>query len=190
MATILFFNQPEQGHINPTLPLVAELVRRGNRVLYYSLEDFKQAIEHAGTTFQNYGKAYPFDHTRADENGFKNFLQLLQVSQLVLEHLLTEIAAEQPDYIIYDQLAMWGQYIAQILHVPAICSMPMFVLTPRLILTQLRSLAEEIMIGPTFAQASARIGASLREAGGYFRAADEIEQFMHDRSSRNLVEKN
>jgi len=67
MATILFFNQPEQGHINPTLPLVAELVRRGDRVIYYSLEDFKQAIAYTGATFQSYGEAYPFDHTRADE---------------------------------------------------------------------------------------------------------------------------
>jgi len=161
MATILFFNQPEQGHTNPTLPLVAELVRRGNRVIYYSLEDFKQAIEHAGATFQSYGEAYPFDHTRADENGFKNFLQLLMVSQLVLEHLLTQIAAEKPDYIIYDQLAMWGQYIAQILQVPSICSMPMFVLTPRLILTQpsmaflrLRSLKVELQINAIAAKIS------------------------------------
>ena len=150
MATIHFFNQPEQGHINPTLPLVTELIQRGDQVTYYTHEDFKPAIEHTGAIFRNYGNSYPFDHTRADENGFKVFLQLLQVSQLVLEHLLPQISAEKPDYIIYDQLAMWGQYIAQILHVPAICSMPMFVLTPRLILTQpslallrLRSLAVE-----------------------------------------------
>jgi MGT family glycosyltransferase len=161
MVTILFFNQPEQGHINPTLPLVAELVRRGNRVIYYSLEDFKQAIERTGATFQSYQEAYPFDHTRADENGFKVFLQFLQVSQLVLERLLPQIAAEKPDVVIYDQLAMWGQYIAQILHVPAICSMPMFVLTPRLILTQpsmiflrLRSLNVERQIHATAAKIS------------------------------------
>lgn len=163
MATILFFNQPEQGHTNPTLPLVAELLRRGERVIYYSLEDFKPAIERTGATYRSYCEAYPFDHTRADENGFKVFLQLIQVSQLILERLLPQISAEKPDYIIYDQLAIWGQYIAQILHVPAICSMPMFVLTPRLILTQpsmallrLRSLTVERRIHATAAEISAQ----------------------------------
>jgi len=29
MALLLFFNLPEVGHTNPTLPVVAELVRRG-----------------------------------------------------------------------------------------------------------------------------------------------------------------
>ena len=58
MATILFFNQPEQGHINPTLPLVAELIRRRDQVTYYSLEDFKPAIEHTCATFRSYGDCY------------------------------------------------------------------------------------------------------------------------------------
>jgi hemoglobin-like flavoprotein len=47
MATILFFNQSEQELINPTLPLVAELGRRVERVIYYSLEDFKPALDPA-----------------------------------------------------------------------------------------------------------------------------------------------
>jgi UDP:flavonoid glycosyltransferase YjiC (YdhE family) len=47
MTTILFFNQPEQGHINPTLPLVAEPGRRGEQVIYYSLGDFKPALDPA-----------------------------------------------------------------------------------------------------------------------------------------------
>jgi UDP:flavonoid glycosyltransferase YjiC (YdhE family) len=77
-----------QGHTNPTLPLVAELVRRGEHVIYYSLEDFQPAIEQTGATFRSYGAAYPFDPTSAYENQFENLLQFLQVSQLVLEQLL------------------------------------------------------------------------------------------------------
>jgi UDP:flavonoid glycosyltransferase YjiC (YdhE family) len=53
----------------------------------------------------------------------------------------------------------------------------------------LKSLAEEIITNSAFERASARIGTSFRGAGGYIRAADEIEQFMHDRSSKNLIEK-
>ena len=40
MAKVLFFNLPAHGHVNPTLPLVAELVHRGEHVIYYSSEAF------------------------------------------------------------------------------------------------------------------------------------------------------
>src|SRR5215467_14749447 len=52
MAKVLFFNLPAHGHTNPTLPLVAELVRRGEHVIYYSSEAFRPAIEQAGATFR------------------------------------------------------------------------------------------------------------------------------------------
>ena len=55
MATILFCSLPAQGHTNPTLPLVTELVRRSEKVIYYSLEDFQPVIERTGATFRSYG---------------------------------------------------------------------------------------------------------------------------------------
>ena len=55
MATILFCSLPAQGHTNPTLPLVTELVRRGEKVIYYFLENFQPAIEQTGATFHSYG---------------------------------------------------------------------------------------------------------------------------------------
>jgi len=51
MSKVPFFNLPALGHTNPTLPLVAELVRRGEQVIYYSSPAFQQAIEQTGATF-------------------------------------------------------------------------------------------------------------------------------------------
>jgi MGT family glycosyltransferase len=135
MATLLFFNHPAHGDTNPTLPLVTELVRRGQRVIYYSSEDFQQAIEQTGATFRSYGETFPFDAARAPENQFTVLLEHLQASSLILERLLPAIRAERPDAILYDQLAVWGPYLAQILNVPTICSVSMFVITPRMILS-------------------------------------------------------
>ena len=39
------------GHINPTLALVTELVRQGNRVTYFTTESFRSIIEGTGATF-------------------------------------------------------------------------------------------------------------------------------------------
>ncbi len=134
MATAIFFGSPAHGHTNPTLPVVTELVRRGERVIYYSLEEFQAEIEQTGATFRSYGSNYPFDPARSGENGFKVIYELLQVSQLVLENLLDEVKQTQPNYILYDSTATWGNYFAQILHIPCICSMTMFGITTRLIL--------------------------------------------------------
>ncbi len=58
MSKVLFFSLPLQGHTNPSLPLVKELVRRGEEVTYYSLEPLRSAIEQTGATFRSYGASY------------------------------------------------------------------------------------------------------------------------------------
>jgi hypothetical protein len=54
MATYAFFNIPAYGHVNPTLAIVQELVRRGHKVSYYLTEDFREVIQATGATFQPY----------------------------------------------------------------------------------------------------------------------------------------
>ena len=41
MSTIAFHNIAMHGHINPTLPVVAELVRRGHTVIYHTTPAFR-----------------------------------------------------------------------------------------------------------------------------------------------------
>lgn len=165
MATLLFFNHPAHGHTNPTLPLVTELVRRGQRVVYYSSEDFQQAIEQTGATFRSYGEAFPFDAARAPENQFTVLLEHLQASKLILERLLPSIRAERPDAILYDQLAVWGPYLAQILNVPTICSVSMFVITPRMIISDPAQIRNRLISGTLvrrMRQLSAQISATYQ----------------------------
>jgi hypothetical protein len=40
LVKAVFFSLPLHGHINPTLPLVRELVERGDRIAYYSTPAF------------------------------------------------------------------------------------------------------------------------------------------------------
>ena len=44
MSKALFINGNVHGHINPTLPLVSELVKRGEEIHYFSTMEFKQKI--------------------------------------------------------------------------------------------------------------------------------------------------
>lgn len=128
MSTVVFVNAPAYGHINPTLPLVAELVQRGERVFYYTLDTFRSEIEQAGATFCSYGKGFPNHFAQGiEDNPFlKNpFLMIeanLETGKWVVDNLLEEIRDLQPDYIIYDSFCYWGSCLAQILHLPSITS--------------------------------------------------------------------
>ncbi len=131
MATVVFFNLPAHGHINPTLPLVAELVRRGEQVTYYSLPPFQAAIEATGATFRDYGPDLPAAVMDVDPNLFHFAGILLRVSGAVVRSLWPVLRADPPDYIIHDSLAGWGKYLAQLLGIPAVCSTTTFVLGVR-----------------------------------------------------------
>ena len=54
MSNVLFLGMPSHGHVNPTIGLVAELVRRGERVTYFASEMFRSRIEGAGATYRGY----------------------------------------------------------------------------------------------------------------------------------------
>ena len=54
MSTIAFLNIAMHGRVNPTLPVVAELVRRGHTVTYHTSPAFREEIEAAGATVYLY----------------------------------------------------------------------------------------------------------------------------------------
>lgn len=131
MSKVLFFNIAAHGHTYPTLPLVAELVRRGEQVIYYSTGSaFQQVIEGAGATFRNSATPFLNEETQIDESMIKVAYMLLQNAQASLVALLPQVKEEKPDYIIHDGLSPWGRYIAQIMGVPSICSMTTFAIPP------------------------------------------------------------
>lgn len=121
MANAVFFNLPFYGHVNPTLPLVAELARRGERVTYYSSETFRPAIERAGAAFQGID-AFITERTAVDENLVRFAYTLLRTTREMLPVLLAKIHADPPDYVIYDSLCVWGRCVAESLRLPAVAS--------------------------------------------------------------------
>lgn len=53
---IAFICLPAAGHVNPTLPVVSELVRRGHRVTYATAEKYAKSVESAGAAFFRSGE--------------------------------------------------------------------------------------------------------------------------------------
>lgn len=134
MAKFVFLNIPAYGHVNPTLAVVQELVRRGEEVVYYLPEEFRATIEALGATFRPYqpfkGKPQPpvnVAEQGGESRGTTSLMALEQRRDGVFQ-TLERVRAEQPDYIVYDALHLWARTVAEILHVPAILSCPLFVM--------------------------------------------------------------
>jgi len=180
-ANITFFAPLGAGHVNPTLGLAAELVRRGHRVSYAATRRFESRIVETGAAFVpvvSTWESLPRDVPQM------HGAELVRAMSLLLDETKAMVAAlgglPAPDLVVHDgPLAWWGRILAHRWGVPAVETWPNFVnnqhwnmrgyaklnpLSPRLLLVVLR-----------LSRMLRREG--IRDVGGFFRgdtAADRI----------------
>jgi UDP:flavonoid glycosyltransferase YjiC (YdhE family) len=122
MGKAVFLNLPgATGHINPALGIVAELIRRGEAVIFYADPGSAAKFTALGATARDYRRWSDYDHdpaTAADLIAVG--IALFEMTEQCLLGLLQELEAERPDYIIYDSCAPWGPLLADRLGIPAI----------------------------------------------------------------------
>ena len=117
MSTIAFLNIAMHGHINPTLPVVAELVRRGHSVTYHTSPAFSKEIEATGATVCLYPEA---DRPLADPPIPVTMLDgLARTAVDLLPGVLSELRDIRPDLIVHGAACLWGAVAARELEVPA-----------------------------------------------------------------------
>ena len=125
MGTGVFLNVSGGGHVISTYGLVGELVRRGERIVYYEAPHFRDDLEALGAEFR---PTPPFEHYTGPltRDPFHHELDLAPIlTWWALEwipKLLDPIRKIQPDYIVHDSLSIWGRAIAHILGIPGVCS--------------------------------------------------------------------
>lgn len=130
MSKIVFFSIPAYGHTNPTIEVVRELVDRGNEVLYYSFNEFKDKIEDTGAKFISCDKYLPELRPEDEKKIGKDFSGLIEMiadTTISLdEKVCRELKVFNPDCIVSDSLSFWGKLFAQKLNIPYICSTTTF----------------------------------------------------------------
>src|SRR5678815_3741902 len=122
MSKIVFVEMPAFGHVNPGLPIVQELVRRGEQVSYYCAEEFRPQIEQAGATFHAYpaGVLSSSDIAEATQSGdlTRVVSRILQATETLLPFMLEELRHQQLNVIVLDSNALWGHMAAKMLNLP------------------------------------------------------------------------
>ncbi|MDN4082927.1 macrolide family glycosyltransferase [Paenibacillus polymyxa] len=131
MARVLFINGGSEGHINPTIGVVQELISRGEEVVYFSIEAFRERIERTGASVRTFDDQ---KFIKAFISGGRDYLLeringLLLTADIIIPSVLEQIKGEHFDYIIHDSMFGCGRILAQILKLPAINSCTSFAQT-------------------------------------------------------------
>ena len=130
MACVFFFSIPAYGHVNPTLPVVRELIARGYRVVYYETEEFRSKIEAAGAEFVSIEPYMPPTPENIDKIAGKDFAALIEMvtdTTLALDdRIAQDIAQERPALIVGDSVCFYSRLLAKRYGVPFVCSTTTF----------------------------------------------------------------
>ena len=104
------------GHVNPTLELVTELVRRGVRVTYFCTEGFRTIVEPTGAQFvavPSWMEAHAGEsgEDKSDVAATVPFL-FLHEAEAYLEPVLAVLKEDRPDAIVHDFAGIAGTLTA------------------------------------------------------------------------------
>ncbi|MFJ9213852.1 macrolide family glycosyltransferase [Streptomyces sp. NPDC102264] len=128
MAHIAFFNFPAIGHVNPTLGLLEELVRRGHRVTSTATDHFVPAVEAAGAEAVRchsvFGDFYrsPFTAEAIEGEG----LRCLEEATSLVDQVDAFYHDDKPDLIIHDFMAWGARFYAARHNIPTIRLFPTY----------------------------------------------------------------
>jgi MGT family glycosyltransferase len=128
-----FVSIPAHGHVNPTLPLVAELVRRGHRVTYFTSADFEPRIRNAGAAFYASGGNWLASMPALGPGQRERAQLMLPVMNKVFEDLRSSFPAmverlrkDPPDAVCFDAMTLSGSMAAEKIGAPPIGLMPTY----------------------------------------------------------------
>ncbi|MCY1075205.1 macrolide family glycosyltransferase [Archangium lansingense] len=125
----LFFPMQAHGHVNPMLPLIQELVSRGDEVIVYVTREFEAAVRNAGASPRLLDDALAVPSTVSvlpGAGGAPSMMQMMPVLLGIMRKSLREAPrvverarTEQADCIVYDPMSVWGRAAAAKLQLPA-----------------------------------------------------------------------
>ncbi|SDP28444.1 glycosyltransferase, MGT family [Actinopolyspora xinjiangensis] len=131
-----FVAPPFDGHVNPTLPLVEELCRRGHRVSYATGRRRLDTAEASGAR----GVDTLVEPSLPSTQSFDEITveTLARMMHMMLDHardslpvLRRHFTEDPPEAVCYDMMSLGGPMLAEMLGVPAVALFPSFAANER-----------------------------------------------------------
>jgi len=156
---------PASGHVNPVLPVVAALVRRGIDIRFCATEEFRSRVEATGATFLPYpaGVLESADIAAATQSGSSVAVveRILEAASQFTPWLVEQLQDRRPTAVLHDSNTIWGRMAAASCSLPRISFMTTVFIGP----ASLRglSLREQLVsMGPTLRQVAHVVGLRRR----------------------------
>ncbi|WP_255287123.1 macrolide family glycosyltransferase [Bacillus cereus] len=188
MSKALVINFPAEGHINPTIGVVKELVNRGEEVIYYCEEEYRYKLQNIDIQFRNYGGMLDEINLKNRMKDMFNPLQMiyrfLRATENAIPFLLESINREKFDYMIYDQHFILGRILAEILTIPTVASCTTFAMTKEM-LEGMKEKFKDIDVNSTLYKECSTI--MNRISNRYSIKIYSLEQIFHYESDMTLV---
>jgi len=126
MSNVLFLASPSHGHVNPTLGLVDELVRRGERVTYFASEPFRERVEATGATFKAY--AHDLDMFKGPPTPGRRsaMLDILARGADTIADIFAQTQYHRFDVLAHSAPFPFARPMAQLLETPRVASHAVF----------------------------------------------------------------
>ena len=127
MKKIACFCIPAHGHTNPMLPVVSELVKRGDEVRFYSFNEFEEKIKKTGAEFISCDP-YLLELSEKEEAALKRVsttdmaIQDMRITVSMNDFLAGEFETFAPDVVFSDSVCFWGKLNAWKFKVPLVVS--------------------------------------------------------------------
>ena len=129
-AHIAMVSIPAHGHVNPSLEVIRELVRRGHRVTYANDASFAEVIRGTGAELVPYTSTLPREGA-AEQSWPEDTLSQLDVflsdSRAMLPQLRAAYDGDRPDLFLYDIAGYSARILAENWGRPAVQLSPTFV---------------------------------------------------------------
>src|SRR5947209_5343719 len=105
MGRVLLINAGSEGHINPTLGVVEELIRRGEEVVYFAAEPYRERIAATGAKVITYDMSkFLAAFLAGGRSPWARIGGLLRTADIIIPALLAQTKGERFDYMIHDSL--------------------------------------------------------------------------------------
>jgi MGT family glycosyltransferase len=129
LARIAFLSVPAYGHLNPVLPIAAELVRRQHEVVVYDEPPFEAAVRPTGAHFVPYPPVMSMEDMAAvliRGDLMETFELFIRSTPALYDFCYRALRENCPDVIVVDGIALWGEMVGRRLGIPTIVTSPFF----------------------------------------------------------------
>ena len=152
------------GHVNPTLGIVAELIRRGHEVTYWAPHMFSERIQETGARFEPVTSTWEQLEGGPPQMHGKEFIRAMGLLLDETAAMVPRLSpAPPPDLVLHDgPLAWWGRILAHHWDVPAVETWPNFVGNEH---WSMNAYTKINPLSPRFLWQMLRIGRYLRHQG-------------------------